>query len=298
MFISNFIQYLQHEKRYSPHTITAYRKDLEQFYTYLDHTYSIQRISEVNYAFIRSWMVDLINRKITGNSVNRKMAALKSYYKYLKREGKIVNNISLKIQSLKQIKKLPEFVDKEKMDVLFENVEFPPDYTGKRDKLILEILYASGIRLSELISLKNTDIDLHNCTFKVTGKRNKERIIPFNLLIKDSIKNYFQLKSDTFSGNLKGENNAFFLTEKGNKIYHKLVYRIVNKYLGLISTLQKKSPHILRHTFATHLLNNGADINAIKELLGHSSLAATQVYTHNTIEKLKKVYKQAHPRAD
>lgn len=297
MFIINFIQYLQHEKRYSPHTVIAYNNDLDQFCSYLNKTYEIKSIAVVTYPIIRSWVVDLINQKISPRSINRKIAALKSYYKFLLRQGKVTSNPAKKITSLKSIKKLPEFVDKQNMFLLLDKIEFPDNYTGYRDKLMLEIFYSTGIRLAELVNLKLSDIDLQNCTIKVLGKRNKERIIPYNLTLRNQIKFYLQIKEKTFN-NIKQNNfSHLFLTEKGEKIYHKLVYRMVNKYLGFVSTLSKKSPHILRHTFATHLLNNGADINAIKELLGHANLAATQVYTHNTIDKLKKIYKQAHPRA-
>jgi integrase/recombinase XerC len=230
-------------------------------------------------------------------SINRKKTALKSYYKFLIKEGIITENPMNKVISPKTSKRLPVFVEKEKMEKLLDSNElnFGDDYTGIRNLMIIEILYATGMRVSELVNLKVTDVDLYNSTIKVLGKRNKERIIPFAKKLRVTIDKYNKIKEETFFG--EDTADQFFLTSGGKKIYQKLAYRVVNYYLSIITTLDKKSPHVLRHTFATHMLNNGADLNAIKELLGHANLSATQVYTHNTIEKLKNIYKQAHPRA-
>jgi integrase/recombinase XerC len=290
-----FIQFLQYEKRYSLHTITAYRNDLAQFIDFIHLVYQINSIEQVNHQMIRSWIVSLANENVNARSINRKLSALKTFYKYLLKENIVNENPLLKIIPPKTGKNLPEFVSKERMDELFDEIHFEENFTGVRDKLILELFYYTGMRLSELVNLTDSDIDIPNQKIKVLGKRNKERIIPFIKSLGNSLSNYIAIRNKEVE--LEEPNNFFFVTEKGKKIYKKLVYRIVNSYLGRVSTLQKKSPHVLRHTFATHMLNNGADLNAIKELLGHANLSATQVYTHNTIDKLKSIYKQAHPRA-
>lgn len=295
MLIQKFIDYLKFEKRYSPNTLTAYHNDLSQFSDYMQVTYNTNDINLVNYQMIRSWIVELIGEGITSRSVNRKISTLKSYYRYLQKEDIIKLNPLTKITPPKTNRKLPEFVDRETMDFLFDQVTFSNNYEGTRDKLIIEIFYSTGMRLSELINIKDSDIDLVRHQIKVLGKRNKERIIPFTGDLKETIIQYKSVRDSEIDG-IK-QNDYFFLTKKGKNIYKKLVYRVVNLYLSQVSTLQKNSPHVLRHTFATHMLNNGADLNAIKEILGHANLSATQVYTHNTIEKLKTVYKQAHPRA-
>ncbi len=241
---------------------------------------------------IRSWLVWLMEHKITPRSVNRKLTTLKSFYRFLIREGIVDENPMRKIISPKTSKRLPVFVERDKMDLLLDKIEFGTDFEGRRDRLILEMFYSTGMRLSELVNLSDTDIDFHNGNIKVLGKRNKERLIPFCKKLEVLIRDYIVVKEETF-----GQVPDLFVNHKGKKIYPKLVYLIVKRYLGEVTTLVKKSPHILRHTFATHLLNNGAELNAIKELLGHANLSATQVYTHNTIEKLKTIYKQAHPKA-
>jgi integrase/recombinase XerC len=285
-----FLEYIQHEKRLSIHTLTAYTGDLSQFITYITTQYEIKSISEINHTLIRSWIVTLMEHKISPRSVNRKITTLKTFYKYLLRQGVVSVNPMLKIQSPKTSKRLPVFVEKERMDILLDTVEFGNNEDGLRNKLIIEIFYATGVRLSELINIKLNNVDYHLSQIKVLGKRNKERIIPISPYLLGLMSDY--QKSKTII------NDEFFFTNgKGKKLYEKFVYRIVNSYLSQITTIDKKSPHILRHTFATHMLNNGADLNAIKELLGHANLSATQVYTHNTVEKLKNVYKQAHPRA-
>ena len=285
----SFLQYLQFEKRLSRHTILAYSGDLEQFYTYLHNTYKINKLSDINHTVIRSWVVELMEQKISPRSVNRKITTLKTFYKYLMRQGTVTENPMLKIMSPKTSKRLPVFVEKDNMNTLIDTIAFGDDLEGVRNKLIIELFYATGIRLSELINLKLVNVDLEACQIKVLGKRNKERIIPFNNEIRNSIQNYMDKKPG-----LPGE--FLFQLKSGKKMYEKFVYRIVNEYLSMITTIDKKSPHVLRHTFATHMLNNGADLNAIKELLGHANLAATQVYTHNTVEKLKNIHKQAHPK--
>ena len=295
MVTTDFINYLKFEKRYSPHTITAYTKDLDQFDSFLKSEYDVLNANEVSYQMVRSWIVGLIELNISARSVNRKLSTLKSYFKYLVREELINENPMPKVQSPKTSKKLPVFVDRESMETLFSEDIFSSDFDGTRNRLIIEMFYMTGIRLSELINLKNFDIDFYQQSIKVLGKRNKERIIPISAGLIDSIKKYIEIRDKNVE--VSEQNDYFYVTIKGKKLYEKLAYHIVNLYLGKVSTLQKKSPHVLRHTFATHMLNNGADLNAIKEILGHSNLAATQVYTHNTIEKLKTIYKQAHPRA-
>jgi len=298
-----FIDYIQYEKRYSPHTVSAYRNDLDQFYSFLKLQYDVTDIRDVTHPMIRSWLVLLMENKISPRSVNRKLTTLKSFYKFLLREGRVSVNPMRKIISPKTSKKLPSFVEREKMEMLFERINFGEGFPALRDRLILEILYATGMRLSELIHLKETDIDFHQSTLKVLGKRNKERLIPFSNKFADLLNNYLLGKKSFFETAVfskppaKPDEFWLLVTDKGLKAYPRFIYRIVTKYLSQVTTLQKISPHVLRHTFATHLLNNGAELNAVKELLGHANLSATQVYTHNTIEKLKTIYKQAHPKA-
>jgi integrase/recombinase XerC len=286
----SFVEYLQFEKRFSPHTLVAYQTDLSQFIDYLEHTYEIKTIEEINHSLIRSWIVDLMNHKISPRSVNRKITTLKTFYKFLLRQKIVIENPMLKIQSPKTSKRLPVFVEKEKMDTLLDTIEFGEDAVGLRNKLIIELFYATGMRLSELINLKESDVDLYANQVKVLGKRNKERIIPFAAELKNLIKNYMDSKPESSL-------DLLFLSDKGKKMSEKFVYTSVKMYLSQVTTIDKKSPHVLRHTFATHMLNNGADLNAIKDLLGHANLSATQVYTHNTVEKLKNIHKQAHPKA-
>lgn len=290
-----FILYIRFEKRYSDNTILAYRNDLDQFYNFIKDRYNIINIKDVDYSIIRSWLVFLMENSISARSINRKLTSLKSFYKFLVKEGEVEINPMNKVISPKTPKKIPQFVEKEKMDMLFKSIDFGEGFSAIRDRFILELFYATGMRLSELVNLKVSDIDFSNSTIKVLGKRNKERLIPYNVVIKSLIQEYLAEKSRIF--NKPEEEEYLFVTDKGDQIYHKLVYRIVSYYLGLVTSLNKKSPHILRHTFATHMLNNGADLNAIKELLGHANLSATQVYTHNSIDKLKSIYKQAHPKA-
>lgn len=295
MYITSFIQYISTEKRYSKHTIEAYQNDLNQFFTYIEEAFETNNPNEISQSMIRSWIFEMANKSISSRTINRKLSTLKTYYRYLRRHNLTSNNPLNNITSPKTNKRLPEFVNQEQMDFLFDESFFDYSFKERRDRLIIEILYFTGIRLSELINIKDTDVDLHQKQIKVLGKRNKERIIPFGNTLYYSIVEYISLRNKEISR--KEGTMELLVTEKGEKVYKKLVYRIVNIYLSKVSTLKKTSPHVLRHTFATHMLNNGAELNAIKEILGHASLAATQVYTHNTIEKLKTIYKLAHPRA-
>ena len=284
-----FINYLSSEKRFSVHTITSYSNDINQFFLFLSKEYKItSELSEVNFQIVRSWIASLLEKGVTPRSVNRKISTLKTYFKFLIREGVIQQSPMLKVVAPKSKKRLPLFVEEDQIESLLNGVEFDDGFIGERDKLIIELFYVTGIRLSELINIKISDLNFDNNLVKVLGKRNKERLIPLSTRIVKELQFFIE--------NYKID-NYLFTNLGGTKVYTKLVYRVVNKYIGKISSINKKSPHILRHTFATHMLNHGADINAIKELLGHANLSATQVYTHNTIEKLKSVYKQAHPRA-
>jgi integrase/recombinase XerC len=290
--IFNFCNYISHQKRYSPHTVTAYKKDLEQFNQFLLSDFQISSIKETNSPIIRSWIVHLIENDVSARSINRKISTLKSFYKFLLKNNEIDKNPLLKVVTPKTSKRLPVFVGESEITNLFDEVDFNTDYEGIRDKLIIEFLYATGIRLIELVNLELSSINNSNSTIKVIGKRNKERIIPFGDKLKNKISHYL-----TEREKLATTETSLLLTKNGKKIYPKLVYRVVNYYLSMVTTVSKKSPHVLRHTFATHMLNNGADLNSIKEILGHANLSATQVYTHNTIEKLKNIHKQAHPKA-
>ena len=289
MLKNKFITYLSSEKRFSEHTVKSYTTDLTQFTSFLSAEFQIvDDISEISFQIIRTWIASLLEKGISPRSVNRKISTLKSYFKFLIREGAIVENPMMKVVAPKSKKRLPVFIEEDQIASLLNEVRFEEGFVGQRNKLIIELFYVTGIRLSELINIRTSDVDFNNQLIKVLGKRNKERLIPLSSSMVDSLSNFIE----------KNQQNQFLFTNlDGKKLYTKLVYRLVNKYIGKISSVNKKSPHILRHTFATHMLNNGADINAIKELLGHANLSATQVYTHTTIEKLKTVYKQAHPRA-
>jgi integrase/recombinase XerC len=293
MFIERFIRYLQFEKRFSPHTVTAYRQDLIQFNDFLIlDGLDMLMISHQN---VRVWILNLMENGYEAKTVNRKISVLRSFYKFLQREDLIKNNPMIHVRAPKIPKRLPVIVEEQKMDLLLDNaVIFSNDFNGNRNRLILELLYGTGMRLSELVYLKEGDINIYEQHIKVLGKRNKERIIPVSGPLVKLIKDYLKEKE---TQNFDNKAASLIVTNQGNDAYPKFIYRIVNLSLSAISTQNKKSPHILRHTFATALLNHGADLNAIKELLGHSSLAATQVYTHNSVEKLKSIYKQAHPKA-
>jgi len=292
--ITSFIQYLTFEKHFSTHTISAYRVDLTQFAQYIQLQYETNHPRFINHQMIRSWLVQLMHEKVSARSINRKLSSLKSFYKFLMKEKVVSNNPLSKVQPPKTSKRLPVFVEEQHMNRLldYEDIAFGEDFAGKRNKLILILFYSTGIRLSELIGLKTADIDFTRDTLKVLGKRNKERIIPITAELKEELNHYLQSRTDQCI-----QHEYLFTTDAGQKMYPKLVYNVVKKYLSLVTSIEKRSPHVLRHTFATHLLNKGADLNAIKELLGHANLAATQVYTHNSIERLKNIYKNKHPRA-
>lgn len=292
--VESFLNYIQFEKRASPHTVLAYTQDLRQFENFLTKTFADGTSAPTaDYGYVRAWIVQLAEDGIEPRSINRKIACLRTLYKFLLRQDEIKKDPMTKIRVLKTNKKLPSFVKEKDMERLLDTITFPNTFEGTRDKLMLELFYATGIRLSELIQLDETNIDLQNCTLKVLGKRNKERVIPFPINLVQLIKSYQQMRDQTVLHNL----NNLFVTSKGEPCYAILIYRTVHKYLQQFTTVEKQSPHVLRHTYATHLLNKGAEINAVKDLLGHSSLAATQVYTHNSMEKLKKVFENAHPKA-
>lgn len=294
--IETFLQYLQFEKRCSAHTVSGYRTDLLQFSNFLENTYQVSDLLHADYLMIRSWLALLMENKITARSIRRKKSALQSFYRFALKQESISQSPMARVISPKSPKRLPVFVEEDKMQCLFDRfmIPEPDDFCGIRDLLILEMFYATGMRLSELVNLKESDVNPESRSLKVLGKRNKERVIPFGSRLSELIGNYLQIKHRLFDGS---SSEFLFVTHKGKKIYQKLVYRAVNYYLSMVTTQDKKSPHVLRHTFATHMLNKGADLNAIKEILGHANLSATQIYTHNTIEKLKTIYKQAHPKA-
>ena len=293
MSIPQFLQYLEYEKNYSHHTIESYRADLEEFAEYYSAETAEEYIVHSQKNHLRSYLMNLSQSALSERSINRKISALKSYYKYLLKIGEIEVSPASGIKTIKHYKKVQIPFSEDELKRLFENEElFPANFKGFRDRLVLDLFYQTGIRRMELIDLKIGDIDFYEKNIKVTGKRNKQRIIPVSGQLLEQLKQYIELRS-----NLYGEERPnLFLTEKGKPFYDKLVYDLVNSYLSQISTKEKKSPHILRHSFATHLLDHGAELNAVKELLGHSSLSATQVYTHGSIEQLKKVFNHAHPR--
>ncbi len=291
--IERFLQYLKYEKRCSEHTLTAYTGDLGQFRNFLNEI-GINDFYKVKPVDVRAWLVKMHDLGLKPRSIHRKISSIKAFYKYLQIMELSDQNPALLVTLPKIPKRLPVFVKEQEMLFLLDNIDFGDDYEGVRNKLIIELFYATGMRLSELVELKLRDVDLKSGLVKVMGKRSKERLIPLTNEAKSLLETYFTIRNETF-GNQAPQ--WLFLTAKGKKIYHKLVYRIVYSSLQKVTTLQKKSPHVLRHTFATQLLNRGADLNAIKELLGHSNLNATEIYTHNTFEKLNAIYKQAHPRA-
>jgi integrase/recombinase XerC len=294
MFLERFITYLQFEKRMSPHTVSAYQSDLEQFFAHIHHPDEpITQPDQITHHHIRNWMVSMMDNGLVARSVNRKVAVLRKYFKFLLQSEIITVNPTAKIQTPKTPKKLPVVVEADKLDYLLDH-GFATDFAGTRDKLVVELLFGTGIRLAELVGLKESDVNTYEGTIKVLGKRNKERIIPINKELKRVLAEYLELKK---SKDFNNNSATLLVTDKGANAYPKLIYLIVHKHLSTISTQSKKSPHVLRHTFATSLLNKGADLNAIKELLGHANLSATQIYTHNSVERLKSIYKQAHPKA-
>lgn len=300
--IEQFLKYLQYEKRVSAHTTLAYQNDLDQFSKFLKDTYDDHPIDQATYGMIRSWIVELVNLKLEETSVNRKIASLRAFYKFLLREQKIEKNPMQKVRVLKAKKRLPSFVNETEINPALDNKEDKKTNAPKpwsdslddwRTRLILELFYATGIRLSELIGLKEHQVNLRDRTIKVLGKRNKERVVPFPTGIVTILEGYRKVRNREVD---MKDHGLLLVTNSGEALYPMMVYRIVKQHLKDTGS-QKTSPHVLRHTYATHLLNKGAEINAVKDLLGHSSLAATQVYTHNSMEKIKKAFDQAHPKA-
>jgi integrase/recombinase XerC len=295
MFIEKFLQYIKYEKGYSSHTFVSYQTDLLQFRDFVESRSIAFEPDKIDASLIREWIIELMEKGDSARSVNRKLSSLKSFYRFLKQHNLASHNPLKKIVAPKNKKQLPKFLKEDEMENLLDSYDglFENDFEGMRDKLMIEMFYTLGIRLSELIGIKDTDMDLSGKTVIITGKRNKQRLLPFGDKLKDSVLEYMKVRNDAISGQC----GNLFIKEDGEKLYPVLVYRVVNKYITMVSSLSKRSPHVLRHTFATAMLNNGAELNVVKELLGHSNLAATEVYTHTTFEQLQKIYKQAHPRA-
>ena len=291
--IQPFLDYLKFEKRYSKHTVISYETDLVSFFDYIITQYGETPLSQLSHIYIRSWLASLKDQGLTAKSINRKISSLKSFFKFQLKAGIIKQTPMAKIVSPKNEKRLPNFVADKDIKTLFDHVEFPDTWQGKTERLLMLLFYNTGMRLSEVINLKDTQVNASNHSLKVLGKGNKERIVPISPEILNEIKSYQKERNEIVVESA----DLLLITEKGKSLSPRSVYSSVKKYLSLVTTIEKRSPHVLRHTFATHLTNNGADLNAVKELLGHSSLAATQVYTHNTIEKLKNIYKKAHPKA-
>jgi integrase/recombinase XerC len=284
--LHSFLTYLEFEKKGSKYTVLSYKNDILHFFKHIGDV----NLSDVTSRDVRAWVSVLSEEGIAPRSINRKLTAVRSFFYFLQRQGKLNQNVARKVHTLKAKKRLPFFVEEEKMTTLLDKIEFTKDFVGLRDKVVIELLYTTGIRRSELLGLTTKSIDWAESSLKVLGKRKKERIIPLLPECASLIKEYLQEREKI------SQCDFLIETDTGEKPYANLIYRIVHKYLGEVTTIDKKSPHVLRHSFATHLLNNGADINDIKELLGHANLSATQIYTHNSFEKLKKVYQQAHPR--
>lgn len=288
----SFIDYLKYEKRNSSHTVTAYKKDLDQFVLFCTERVGEFDVKRVDAKLVRSWIVSLMEQQYTPRSVNRKISTVKAFFRFLMKNEVVENNPAVNIPVPKIRKRLPNFVEENNLHHLLDDGFFPDDFSGIRDKLIITLLYGTGIRLAELLQLKERDFDTSGYLMKVLGKRQKERIIPYPRSINQLLQQYVEIRNREIGNCCE----ALLVTVKGEPVYEKLIYRVVNKYLEKVTSLEKKSPHVLRHSYATHLLNRGADLNAIKELLGHSNLSATQIYTHTTFEKLHNIYKQAHPR--
>ena len=284
--------YLQFEKRYSVHTITAYSNDLIQFFDFVETQYEGISFTQITGTMVRTWLAGMKEEEMTGKTLNRKISSLKSFFKYQIQQGQLTKSPMETVISPKISKRLPAFVSENDMEQLLTNLEFAEGWKGYTEKMVIQLFYATGIRLSELINCKEKQLDISKRIIKVLGKGNKERMLPLSPELAEELKKYISQKPSEAIGN-----PYIFVTEKGKALQPRAVYTFVKFYLSQVTTLQRKSPHVLRHSFATHLMNNGADLNAVKELLGHASLAATQVYTHNTIEKLKEVFAKAHPKA-
>jgi len=294
--IQSFLDYLKFQKRYSRHTVISYQNDLTSFFDFLFSQFGEMQLSQISASLIRSWLAGLKEKGMESRSINRKISALKSFFKFQLKEGKITLSPMTTIISPKNKKRLPQYVDEKGTETLFKYVTFEDNWKGRTENLVMQLFYNTGMRQAELVSLKESQVDPGNRQIKVLGKGNKERVIPVSSELMDQAMQYMQDKRKDFSN---FDSEYVLVNDKGKKLYPRYVYSVVKKYLSAkdVTTIEKRSPHVMRHTFATHLMNNGADINAVKELLGHSSLAATQVYTHNTIEKLKDIYKKAHPKA-
>jgi integrase/recombinase XerC len=290
----SFVNYLTFEKRNSFHTVTAYKKDLDQFVIFCTKMVGVFDVKKTDDKLIRSWIVFLMEQGYTPQSVNRKISTIKAFYRYLMNNDVVSSNPATNLILPKIRRKIPGFVEENRMNQLLDTGFFADDFRGTRDNLIITLLYGTGIRLSELLNIKERDVDIKECLIKVLGKRKKERIIPYPRSINPLIEKYISLRNQEVGRH----SEVLLVSEKGKPVYEKLIYRVVTNYLGKITLLEKKSPHVIRHTYATHLLNRGADLNAVKELLGHANLSATQIYTHTTFEKLHHIYKQAHPRGD
>ena len=293
MLIKSFLDYLRYERNYSEKTVLAYSEDIKQLQEFAQEEYGRFNPLEVEAELIREWIVSLMDRGYTSTSVNRKLSSLRSFYKYLLRQGEVTKDPLCKITGPKNKKPLPVFLKESEMNKLLDETDFGEGFEGCRDHLIIEMFYATGIRLSELIGLDDKDVDFSASLLKVTGKRNKQRLIPFGDELKEGMLEYVNVRNEQ----VLESGGAFFVRKNGERLYKNLVYNLVKRNLSKVVTLKKRSPHVLRHTFATTMLNNEAELGAVKELLGHSSLATTEIYTHTTFEELKKVYKQAHPRA-
>ncbi|CAM1347404.1 tyrosine-type recombinase/integrase [Tenacibaculum halocynthiae] len=293
MLVTSFLEYLEFEKKYSKHTIMAYENDLIAFKEFCIENYEEDDLTSIHYREIRNWIVDLVNGGVSNRSVNRKVSSLKSFYNFLQKIEEIDINPLAKHKSLKVQKKINSPFTELEINNAINLIKEKDDFEGLRDRLVVELLYSTGIRRAELISLEEKNIDYVNNTIKVLGKRNKERLVVLLPFVVETIDSYLIKKKEL---SLTDDDGYLLMTKKGGKIYETLVYRIINSYFSRVSTKGKKSPHVLRHAFATHLLNNGASLNSVKELLGHSSLASTQVYTHNSLEQMKKVFNMAHPR--
>jgi integrase/recombinase XerC len=293
-YLSPFLDYLKFEKRYSRHTIESYQSDLGFFFDFLVTNYGEMEVKDIQASMIRTWLASLKEAKQSSRSVNRRISSLKSYFRFLLKKGGISHTPMATIVSPRLNKRLPVYVEQKDLAVLFTYLEFPDNWEGLLHRLIFALFYATGMRLSELTGLKQAQLDLGKSQLKILGKGNKERVLPLTDGLKELLQTYLSEKERQFP---EGTGPELLVTEKGRPLYPRYVQLVVNKYLAAVTTIEKKSPHVLRHSFATHLMNNGAELNAVKELLGHSSLAATQIYTHNTIEKLKEVYQKAHPKA-